>query len=96
VTLLERNKFVLRGTAYEQSPGRAPQPQPCLEGLSRALDTLFWERGVFLLWELLAGCSYWSPVSLLYVESIQEKGGSHEVCSQLSLGHDEEPRGVCT
>jgi hypothetical protein len=35
-------------------------------------------------------------VSLLYVESIQEKGGSHEVCSQLSLGHDEEPRGVCT
>lgn len=56
----------------------------------------FQKRGVFLLWELLAGCSYWSPMSLLYVESVQEKGGAHEVCSQLSLGHDKDPRGVGT
>lgn len=73
MTLLERNKFVLGGTLYEQSPGRAPKPQPCHEGLSRALGTLFWERGVFLLWELLAGCSYWSLISLLYVNLYRSK-----------------------
>lgn len=49
-----------------------------------------------MLWELLAGCSYWSPMTLLYVESIQEEGGAREVCSQLSLGRDEEPRAVGT
>lgn len=29
-------------------------------------------------------------------KSIQEKGGAHEVSSQLSLGRDKDPRGVGT
>lgn len=81
--LLKRNKFVLGGTVYEQSAGSTATALP---------------RGPvqsFPLWELMAGCGYWSPVSLCYVESLH-RGGAQEVCFQLSLSHDVEPRGVGT